>query len=191
MAACECGREYTDPRGCAFTHVEIAGKTYRRNVSQFDEGSEQQAKCPDCGAPRGKPHHINCDTERCPVCHGQMLGCDCEHVSFVTLAAKEKSPNSARPVAVLDPELVRLVEKLSTSEELVALNDLAKAQWANAKAAAAAGFKIGDRVLLKRTNGQSLTGCIKKINRKNIVMLADDGAGLWNCSPTLLTKVGS
>ena len=33
--------------------------------------------CHDCGAKPGKLHARGCDTERCPLCGGQTIGCDC------------------------------------------------------------------------------------------------------------------
>jgi hypothetical protein len=59
----------------------IGGKTYERIPYGAEEGGgEFPEPCHDCGVLRGQ-YHVErvCDMEECPLCHGQVIGCDCPY----------------------------------------------------------------------------------------------------------------
>lgn len=60
------------------TRVEIGGTEYER-LSYGERGEALYSTCPDCAVAIGQLHVRNCDTEICPACGGQALGCDCGH----------------------------------------------------------------------------------------------------------------
>jgi hypothetical protein len=61
------------------TRVEIGGQEYERLPygAPGDHNSVVYPECPDCAARVGQLHVAGCDTETCPACGGQALGCDC------------------------------------------------------------------------------------------------------------------
>ena len=82
MAKCEaCGREMLSANGCKYGRIIFDKKHYDRikvgDPGDFLEGSDPDSRCGDCGAKTGFFHHWGCDCERCPVCRGQLLACDC------------------------------------------------------------------------------------------------------------------
>lgn len=50
-----------------------------RYGSETDDWGPDVRPCHDCGVIKGELHVPSCDAERCPVCDGQAIGCDCEH----------------------------------------------------------------------------------------------------------------
>lgn len=88
MARCPaCGKEMLIAKGCGCSKVKINGKEYERikvgDTGDFFEGEDHQLRCGDCGATMGHYHHWGCDCERCPVCGGQMICCECGEDVYV------------------------------------------------------------------------------------------------------------
>lgn len=89
MAKCKiCGGEMLKVDGCTLDTIHINGKAYKRikcgdkyDMIETKEGE----RCHDCNALYGHYHHLGCDSETCPVCHGQLLSCDdyCDDYKFI------------------------------------------------------------------------------------------------------------
>lgn len=76
MAVCSyCDQEMTTKVGCTQTHYDDFPDKIRRERIPFPQ--EHTTTCHDCSAPPGTLHHPGCDTERCPGCGGQAIGCGC------------------------------------------------------------------------------------------------------------------
>ena len=83
MAKCNfCKREMLRAKGCAARIYMVGDKRYEPikvgDPGDFYEGAGKNVRCGDCGALPGGYHHAWCDLEKCPVCGGQFLSCDCD-----------------------------------------------------------------------------------------------------------------
>jgi hypothetical protein len=94
MAICKyCEQEMHTANGC----VKLPIKTIDGEMDPILYGSETRNPpepaghwCHDCDALPGHYHHVGCDWEECPRCHGQLLSCDCEPVEPATTDGSEE-----------------------------------------------------------------------------------------------------
>lgn len=80
MAKCEyCNKDMLKAHGCVRIPIKHNGKEYEP-IKVGDPGDwcyDSNERCGDCNAKYGHYHHPGCDCERCPVCGGQLISCDC------------------------------------------------------------------------------------------------------------------
>ncbi|MCL2124198.1 MAG: hypothetical protein FWH34_08895 [Desulfovibrionaceae bacterium] len=82
-AACDiCKQEMKPGNDCTLAAVTCGGKVYPRiktgDKDDFLPNVAERKYCHDCNSAVGQYHHLGCDSERCPICRGQMFICDCE-----------------------------------------------------------------------------------------------------------------
>ena len=65
-------------------HYAIGGVVTARTRygDEADDCGADRGPCHDCAVIKGQLHVPGCDVERCPVCEGQAMGCDCENDEF-------------------------------------------------------------------------------------------------------------
>jgi hypothetical protein len=74
-------------------------------------GMRKMVRCHDCGVEEGQLHKPGCDMEICPLCGGQLIGCDCKYEYYKQLPYRipwVRVPNLCRLCGEVDPEFFKV-----------------------------------------------------------------------------------
>ena len=73
-----CRHDMTTAISCTMDALHQKGRHFDLPPYGAEPGRRANSdRCGDCGVSRGGWHHPGCDLQRCPVCGGQLLSCEC------------------------------------------------------------------------------------------------------------------
>lgn len=95
MAKCDiCDQEMLTAKGCNH-HIYVLNDGTEVEPIRAGEANdwlagENDRHCGDCGVTNGETHHVGCDTERCRLCGGQFISCDCDYSDKIIIKKDKK-----------------------------------------------------------------------------------------------------
>lgn len=95
MSKCDlCDEEMLTADGCLERIYLLNDKSKVEPVKVGEEDDnwvDPGERCGDCGSKYGEYHHIGCDVERCGMCDGQFISCDCDYSNEMLIEKNHSS----------------------------------------------------------------------------------------------------